>query len=158
MIVILFKFDNKTFWWYLSNYEIILTFNISVNINNIATFFYNWRVVLMYSYRETEVTELIKRQLIENSILIYMKGTPTMPRCGFSSQAVSAIKDCGQEFKFIDILKNPDIRSALPKYANWPTFPQLYVHGELIGGADIILEMHESGELKRLIESASSKT
>lgn len=107
-----------------------------------------------YQIDEAKVTELIKKQLAEHRILIYMKGTLTLPQCGFSSQAVAAIRACGKEFTFINILENPDIRAVLPKYANWPTFPQLYINGELIGGADIILEMHQSGELQKAIDNA----
>ena len=103
---------------------------------------------------ETQVKKLIEKQLKEHSILIYMKGTPTFPQCGFSSQAVSALKSCRKEFSFVNILENPDIRAILPKYSDWPTFPQLYINGELIGGCDIILEMKKSGELKTAVSNA----
>jgi monothiol glutaredoxin len=98
-----------------------------------------------------ETLDLIKQQIADNAILLYMKGSPKLPQCGFSSRAVQALSGCGVEFAFVDILQNPEIRSTLPKYANWPTFPQLYIKGELIGGCDIICELFESGELKELV-------
>jgi monothiol glutaredoxin len=102
-----------------------------------------------------ETLEKIKSQLSENSIILYMKGSPKLPSCGFSSQASQAIMQCGQPFAYVDILQNPDIRAELPKYADWPTFPQLWVQGELIGGCDIILEMFQQGELQPIIEAAA---
>ena len=99
--------------------------------------------------------ENIKKQIEENDILLYMKGSPNAPQCGFSQRASQAIMACGQRFAYVDILSNPDIRQELPKYANWPTFPQLWVKGELVGGCDIITEMHENGELKTLIDEAA---
>ena len=99
--------------------------------------------------------EKIKKQIQENPVLIYMKGTPNQPECGFSAQAVAALKTCGKEFAYINILENPDIRQELPKYANWPTFPQLYLKGELIGGCDIVLELYQSGELQRLVNECA---
>lgn len=102
-----------------------------------------------------DTVENIKQQISDNTILLYMKGTPNAPQCGFSMRVAQALMACGQRFAYVDILANPDIRSELPKYANWPTFPQLWVKGELIGGCDIVMEMHENGELKALIEQAS---
>lgn len=99
----------------------------------------------------------IKEQIGENPILLYMKGSPKLPSCGFSAQASQALMSCGQPFAFVDILQNPDIRAELPKYANWPTFPQLWVDGELVGGCDIILEMFQQGELQPLIEETATK-
>ena len=101
-----------------------------------------------------ETLDTIKQQISDNAILLYMKGTPQFPQCGFSAQAVQALIDCGERFAFVNILENPDIRAELPKYANWPTFPQLWVNGELIGGCDIIIEMHQSGELAPLLKEA----
>ncbi|AYN24858.1 Grx4 family monothiol glutaredoxin [Buchnera aphidicola] len=100
------------------------------------------------------IIEKIKRQIKDNIILIYMKGTPQSPSCGFSAQAVQALSVCGEKFAYVDVLENLDIRKELPKYANWPTFPQLWIKGELIGGCSIILEMLESGELKKIISNA----
>jgi monothiol glutaredoxin len=97
--------------------------------------------------------EKIKQQIADNTIIIYMKGTPDFPQCGFSSRSVNALKACGAKFAHVNVLENPDIRAELPGYANWPTFPQLYVKGELIGGCDIMMEMYETGELKALVDS-----
>ena len=99
--------------------------------------------------------DTIKQQIEQNDVLLYMKGSPNQPMCGFSARTVQAVMECGQRFAFVDILTNQDIRAELPAYANWPTFPQLWIKGELVGGCDIITEMHESGELKPLIEAAA---
>ena len=104
-----------------------------------------------------DIIETIKEQITNNPVLLYMKGSPNAPQCGFSSRAVQVLIDCGEKFAYVDILQNPKIRSELPKYANWPTFPQLWVNGELVGGSDILLEMHEKGELKPLIQAAINK-
>jgi monothiol glutaredoxin len=104
-----------------------------------------------------ETVERIKKQIEENNVLLYMKGSPKLPMCGFSSQASQAIMACGKPFAYIDILQNPDIRAELPKYANWPTFPQLWVNGELVGGCDIIVEMAQSGELQETIDGAAAE-
>ncbi|HBB52802.1 MAG TPA: Grx4 family monothiol glutaredoxin [Legionellales bacterium] len=101
-----------------------------------------------------ETIEKIKQQISENPILLYMKGSPDMPQCGFSARAANIIKQCGVPFAFVDILANPDIRQELPKYAEWPTFPQLWVRGELIGGSDILAEMYANGELEPLLKEA----
>ncbi|QJD57775.1 Grx4 family monothiol glutaredoxin [Pseudomonas sp. gcc21] len=105
-----------------------------------------------------DTIETIKEQITKNPVLIYMKGAPNAPQCGFSARAVQALMSCGEKFAYVDILQNPDIRSELPKYANWPTFPQLWVDGELVGGSDIILELHESGELENMVKAAAAKT
>jgi monothiol glutaredoxin len=102
-----------------------------------------------------EIMNSIKEQVESNDILLYMKGSPNAPQCGFSAQTVQNIMECGQKFAYVDILSNPDIRANLPKYANWPTFPQLWVKGELVGGCDIITEMHGKGELKTLLDEAA---
>jgi monothiol glutaredoxin len=95
--------------------------------------------------------ETIKQQIKKNPIILYMKGTPEAPQCGFSSQAVRALDACGKPYATVNVLENPDIRAQLPLYANWPTFPQLYIEGDLVGGSDIILELYEKGELQQLI-------
>lgn len=102
-----------------------------------------------------ETLDKIKSQISENSILLYMKGSPKLPSCGFSSQASQALMQCGAPFAYVDILQNPDIRAELPKFADWPTFPQLWVDGELIGGCDIIMEMFQTGELQPIIAEAA---
>ena len=101
-----------------------------------------------------DIIETIKEQIASNRILLYMKGSPNQPQCGFSARTVEALMACGERFADVDILSNPDIRAALPQYANWPTFPQLWVDGELVGGCDIVTEMHQSGELQTLIKEA----
>ncbi len=101
-----------------------------------------------------DIIETIKEQLANNRIMLYMKGSPNQPQCGFSARTVEALMACGERFAYVDILSNPEIRATLPQYANWPTFPQLWVDGELIGGCDIVTEMYESGELQTLIKSA----
>ncbi|TVP90599.1 MAG: Grx4 family monothiol glutaredoxin [Pseudomonadaceae bacterium] len=101
-----------------------------------------------------DTIETIKEQVSSNPVLLYMKGAPNAPQCGFSARAVQALMSCGEKFAYVDILQHPDIRTELPKYANWPTFPQLWINGELVGGGDIIIEMQESGELQTLIKSA----
>ncbi|WP_395342230.1 Grx4 family monothiol glutaredoxin [Ningiella sp. W23] len=104
-----------------------------------------------------ETIDKIKEQISENAILLYMKGSPKLPNCGFSAQASQALMSCGEQFAYVDILQNPDIRAELPKFADWPTFPQLWVNGELVGGCDIILEMFQQGELQSLIKEAAPK-
>jgi len=102
-----------------------------------------------------DIMEQIREQIESNPILLYMKGSPNQPQCGFSARTVQALMACGERFAYVDVLSNPDIRASLPQYANWPTFPQLWVKGELIGGCDIVSEMHESGELATLIKEAA---
>lgn len=102
----------------------------------------------------SDIMDQIKQQIESNDVLIYMKGNPNQPQCGFSARTVGALMECGKRFAYVDVLSNPDIRANLPAYANWPTFPQLWVKGELVGGCDIVTEMAESGELKKLIDSA----
>ncbi|XBC39900.1 MAG: Grx4 family monothiol glutaredoxin [Buchnera aphidicola (Chaetogeoica yunlongensis)] len=104
-----------------------------------------------------DVIKKIKNQIKVNPIIIYMKGSPNSPSCGFSSQAIEALSKCGKKFAYVDVLENPDIRLELPKYSNWPTFPQLWINEELIGGCNIILELFETGELKRLITNSSTE-
>ncbi len=94
----------------------------------------------------------IKEQLNSTPVLLYMKGTPDFPMCGFSARAVECMKAEGKPFAYVNILQNPDIRAELPKYANWPTFPQLWIKQELIGGCDIIEEIHKSGELAEMLK------
>jgi monothiol glutaredoxin len=102
--------------------------------------------------------DTIKEQIENNSVLLYMKGTPRMPQCGFSAQTVQALMSCGERFAFVNILENPEIRAELPKYANWPTFPQLWVNGELIGGCDIVVEMASNGELTPIVKAAAGES
>ena len=102
------------------------------------------------------IEDKIIDQIKDNKILIYMKGSPYEPKCGFSAKTVQALIDCGAEFSYVDILENQDIRQTLPSISDWPTFPQVFVSGELIGGCDIVTEMHEAGELKSIINNVVS--
>ena len=104
-----------------------------------------------------ETVDKIKQQISENPIIVYMKGSPKLPSCGFSSQVAQVMINCEEQFAFVDILQHPDIRAELPKFANWPTFPQLWIEGELIGGCDIITEMFQKGELQPIIKATADK-
>jgi monothiol glutaredoxin len=101
-----------------------------------------------------DVIETIKQQLSQNPIILYMKGSPNAPQCGFSARTVQALMACGEKFAYVNILEHPEIRESLKTYSNWPTFPQLYVRGELVGGCDIVTEMYEKGELQSLVKDA----
>lgn len=102
------------------------------------------------------VEERIKQQLEGHPVILYMKGTPDFPQCGFSAQTVAALNALGAEFAYVNIFEDSELREALKTYSNWPTYPQLYVKGELIGGCDIALEMYHSGELKNLLSEAEN--
>ncbi|WP_323752428.1 Grx4 family monothiol glutaredoxin [Marinobacter sp.] len=101
-----------------------------------------------------DINETIKSQLEENPVILYMKGTPQAPQCGFSARTVQALMACGERFAFVNILDNQELREALKIYSSWPTYPQLYIGGELVGGCDIIIEMSENGELETMIKGA----
>lgn len=105
-----------------------------------------------------DVLERIKDQVENNPVVIYMKGTPEMPRCGFSQRASQALASTGLPFAYVNVLEDPEIFENLPRYADWPTFPQIYVNGELIGGCDITLELHQNGDLQKLMEDAVAKS
>ncbi|AXA84527.1 Grx4 family monothiol glutaredoxin [Lysobacter oculi] len=101
------------------------------------------------------VVERIKNEVETHPIVLFMKGTPQFPMCGFSSRTVQALKAAGAEqLHSVNVLEDPEIRANLPRYSNWPTFPQLFVNGELIGGCDITIELYESGELARIVAEA----
>ena len=99
--------------------------------------------------------EKIRAQLAENPIILYMKGVPDAPECGFSAKTVAAIKGAGFDFTYVNVLAAPFIREKLPEISDWPTYPQLFVNGELVGGCDIVVDMAESGELKTLLATAA---
>ena len=101
-----------------------------------------------------EIINEIKQTVESHPIVLFMKGTPQFPMCGFSSRTSQALKAVGAEFHSVNVLEHPEIRANLPRYSNWPTFPQLFINGELIGGCDITLELYESGELARMIAEA----
>lgn len=103
-----------------------------------------------------DIIERIEAQLKAHPVLLYMKGTPAFPQCGFSARAVQVLEACGAEFSTVNILEEPELREALKNYSHWPTYPQLYVNGELLGGCDIMLEMHQSGELQQRLDSAKT--
>lgn len=102
--------------------------------------------------------EDFQEQIKTHKILLYMKGSPKLPQCGFSSKAVQVLMACGEQFAFVDVLANPEIRANLPQFANWPTFPQLWVDGELVGGCDILIDMYNSGDLQKLVTAAMDKS
>ncbi|HET7395568.1 MAG TPA: Grx4 family monothiol glutaredoxin [Gammaproteobacteria bacterium] len=104
-----------------------------------------------------DVIERIKQQIADNQVLLYMKGTPDFPQCGFSARTSQILNACGVNYGHVNVLADPEIRANLPKFSNWPTFPQLFVKGELVGGCDIAVEMFESGELKQLFEESGIK-
>ncbi len=99
------------------------------------------------------VQDTIKQQVKANKVVLYMKGSPDFPQCGFSARAVQVLRACGVEDIFsVDVLEDPEIRQGIKDYANWPTIPQLYVNGEFVGGSDIVTEMYQSGELQKLLK------
>jgi len=101
-----------------------------------------------------DIQEQIRKQVTGNSIVLYMKGTPQFPQCGFSGATVQLIKTCGvRDLTAVDVLADPKMRDGIKIYSNWPTVPQLYINGEFIGGADIVREMYDQGELQKLINS-----
>jgi monothiol glutaredoxin len=100
--------------------------------------------------------DTIKSQISNNTVLLYMKGTPQFPMCGFSARVVQILKELKTKFSYVNILENPDIRNELPKYAQWPTFPQLYIKGELIGGCDIVVELNEEHGLLPMLQEANA--
>ncbi|HEX5487680.1 MAG TPA: Grx4 family monothiol glutaredoxin [Rhodanobacteraceae bacterium] len=104
-----------------------------------------------------DVIERIKQTLTRHPIVLYMKGTPDYPMCGFSMRTSQALNAIGEQYFSVNVLEDPEIRANLPRYSNWPTFPQLYINGELIGGCDITLELYESGELQRMVGEASKQ-
>jgi monothiol glutaredoxin len=98
-----------------------------------------------------DVFNRIRQQLAENRVMLYMKGTPDFPQCGFSGRAVQILDACGAEYAYLNIFEEPEIREGLKQYSNWPTYPQLFIDGELVGGSDIMLELFESGELQQML-------
>ena len=100
-----------------------------------------------------DIVERIKTQLSSHPVLLFMKGTPDFPQCGFSATAVKALTAAGAKFDTVNIFEDPELREALKQYSNWPTYPQLYVNGELVGGCDIIVEMYKSGELQKVVSN-----
>lgn len=105
-----------------------------------------------------DTQQIIKEQVAGNPIVLYMKGTPQMPQCGFSALAVQVLNACGvRNFFSVNVLEDPEIRQGIKEYGNWPTVPQLYVNGEFVGGSDILREMYQSGELQKVLEAAKQQ-
>ena len=100
-----------------------------------------------------EIQQRIRKVIEENSVMLFMKGSPDFPQCGFSGRVAQILEASGAEFSSADVLMDPELREGIKAYSNWPTIPQLYIQGELIGGSDIVMEMHENGELKKKIDS-----
>lgn len=94
---------------------------------------------------------LIQKQVTENAVVLYMKGTPQFPQCGFSANAAGILKACGVDFLAVNVLEDAEIRQGVKDYANWPTIPQLYIRGQFVGGSDIMRELYQSGELQKLL-------
>lgn len=99
-----------------------------------------------------DIFERIKQQVESTPVLLYMKGTPNFPQCGFSGRAVEILQACGAQFAYVNIFEDPDLREKLKEFSNWPTFPQLYINGEFIGGCDIMMDLYEQGELERMVK------
>lgn len=103
-----------------------------------------------------DILESIKQTVESNPIILFMKGSPQAPQCGFSMRASQALSGCGVEFAYVDVLAEPEVRQNLPKYSDWPTFPQLFISGELVGGCDIVLDLYEQGQLQEMVKQASN--
>jgi monothiol glutaredoxin len=104
-----------------------------------------------------EVNERIRQHIASQPVVIFMKGSPDMPMCGFSARTAEALKQCQRPFGWVNVLADPEIRQSLPTYSDWPTFPQIFIEGELVGGCDIALQLAEQGELRRMVEQATDR-
>jgi len=104
-----------------------------------------------------EVNERIRQHINSQPVVIFMKGSPDMPMCGFSARTAEALKQCQRPFGWVNVLADPEIRQSLPAYSDWPTFPQIFIDGELVGGCDIALQLAEQGELRRMVEQAADR-
>ena len=119
-----------------------------------------WELLAVLEQRRKIVAEdvvnRIKTHISASPAVLFMKGTPDFPQCGFSAQTVAALRASGAGFHTVNIFEDPELREALKQFSNWPTYPQLYVNGELVGGCDIVLDMHRSGELKKVLAEAGA--
>lgn len=104
----------------------------------------------------SDVQDKIRKQIEDNTIILYMKGSPQFPQCGFSGKATQLLKSCGAKFASVDVLADPAIREGIKQFSNWPTVPQLYIKGQFIGGSDIMTELHQKGELQKLVAEAQA--
>jgi len=104
-----------------------------------------------------DVMDRIDSVVKENPVVIFMKGTPQIPQCGYSSRTAQALAACGREFAHVNVLADPEVFQNLPRYANWPTFPQVYIDGELIGGCDITMELYQKGDLQKMVQQAGAE-
>ena len=105
---------------------------------------------------QTDMTQRIREQLDSAPVVLFMKGTPDFPQCGFSAQTAATLRAVNAQYRHVNIFEEPELREALKAYSNWPTYPQLYVKGELVGGCDIVVEMYRSGELQSLLKEAGA--
>ena len=104
-----------------------------------------------------DAMERIKQTIQGNPVVIFMKGTPDFPQCGFSMRTTEALRACHVDFAHVDILAEPEVRQNLPRYSNWPTFPQVFIDGELVGGCDIVLDLYQSGELQKMTDAVRNR-
>jgi monothiol glutaredoxin len=104
----------------------------------------------------SDIQDTIRETVEKNRVVLFMKGTKNFPQCGFSARAVEILKKCGAEFKDVNVLADPAIRSGIKDYSNWPTIPQVYIGGKFVGGSDILFEMYQSGELQKMLEDKPS--
>ena len=107
----------------------------------------------MATQTENPVFQRIRNDITKNDVVLYMKGTPVFPQCGFSAAVVQVLSHLGVKFKGVNVLEDPEVRESIKKFSDWPTIPQLYVKGEFVGGCDIVREMYQAGELKTFLES-----
>ncbi|HYB57978.1 MAG TPA: Grx4 family monothiol glutaredoxin [Alphaproteobacteria bacterium] len=107
---------------------------------------------------DNEVTEQIRKEISENEVVLFMKGTPVFPQCGFSAAVVQVLNHLGVKFKGIDVLQDPEVRQGIKEFSSWPTIPQLFVKGEFIGGCDIVRDMFQSGELATVLKNHGVET
>lgn len=104
-----------------------------------------------------DILEKIQHIVDENAVVIFMKGSPQFPQCGFSARAAEALNRCGEEFAYVNVFDDPEVYHNLPRFADWPTFPQIYIDGELVGGCDITVELFQQGELQQMVKDAVAK-
>ena len=104
-----------------------------------------------------DINQRIQELLDQNAIVVFMKGTPQFPQCGFSMRTTQALQACGAQYQHVDILSQPEIRQHLPQFSQWPTFPQVFINGELVGGCDIVLDLYQRGELQKMVAATQAK-